>query len=863
MDKIFPTIDPPDCIAIDVETTGIGRDAEIVSAAVSWYEYDSNEPLSIGFWLDRYSDNWKNEDNLFKQILRSTLFNTEYKGTVVFHHAGFDLKLIMIRYYERDYFFSDELCKIADTMSISRLSKNNKYLSHTDPLKLKCHSLKFLAKEFLGYDHSTFESVTSGVNINLIDPSKILAYNRKDAEVTIKLYKIFLHSFLEKSSKASTPRLVGDYYKNEDFPHTLNVFHVNWYGQPYNVQKAEEWLNLISDYKLKIETEIFNATGRWFNIGSGRDLAKAIFHNPRLRYRDWRGELRAIDPYYETEKGQTRVDIDTWVSIKNLIKETDKQTSALKTLDQLIQYSELTKTETAIERHLSFVVNTKDGPRVYPNFTADALSGRIKCSRPNFMGLSKLLHKKSDAEDTPELLRNFSIRHLIYVHDEASYTIASADIIALDPSVVAHGAIRYNDNSIFKEIFKKRKISIDLHLAIAQIVMPDKYRNMFSQIVTAQYEPTQYWVTKPKDSKIQFIDKITDEPSEFVLLSKEEEEEVKRVRGVWKVFNLMVSYISGATTTALKLKEETKRPVSIYEAQEMLDKFYDKFPEVRMFQDDIANQIYRNGYATSVFGKNFYANVFDDLNEHCRQAEGHDRYQFICKIKGRYWLIECENWEKEDLVLENLKWLESPGCLKFKNISRIQELDAYIFRKSKRIKKKSKFNRKSEENLDETLDYELSRIQITDEIDKQRHLPQSWSSDGKTLFFSLIDSGNYAIPEKYILFYRVMLRNPSSQYFKVYKSLTKVARKFFPLFCQGVATSLAKKCFTQIRTRIDELKLDAKIIMPLHDQFEVEVRKDQAHLIDSILVEAIASDKYPFNIPLTCTLEEHEPHLHS
>lgn len=157
-------------VSCDLETTGLSRRDEIVSAAVSWID-KSNNISSVAFFLDRCSEEDVSvDDERFKEILSATLFNVPsvgnanpYKGIVLFHNLLFDLKFILIRYrdllsegrklvdvpFTRFPFISRDICKVADTASMSRLIKSTKFLSHVDPEKMKCHSLKFLAKEFL------------------------------------------------------------------------------------------------------------------------------------------------------------------------------------------------------------------------------------------------------------------------------------------------------------------------------------------------------------------------------------------------------------------------------------------------------------------------------------------------------------------------------------------------------------------------------------------------------------------------------------------------------------------------------------------------------------------------------------------
>ena len=62
-------------VAIDIETTGLTRRDEIVSAAVTWTN-ERYELMSKAFYLDRCAqEDIQKDDDEFQKILHATLFN--------------------------------------------------------------------------------------------------------------------------------------------------------------------------------------------------------------------------------------------------------------------------------------------------------------------------------------------------------------------------------------------------------------------------------------------------------------------------------------------------------------------------------------------------------------------------------------------------------------------------------------------------------------------------------------------------------------------------------------------------------------------------------------------------------------------
>ncbi len=838
-------LSPSNVCSIDIETTGLGRECEIVSAAVAWR--DGDVVKSEGFWLDRYCENSKSDRVEFQAFINRTILNPKYQGEVVFHNMDFDLKHLLRRFSNIKRFSSKAICSVSDTLTISRISKNNKYISHIDPKRLSCHSLKFLAKEFLGIDHTSFDEVVNHGNIRFANRNKVLEYNIMDAIITLKLHEHFQRTLDAKELS---------YLKIIEAPHLLNLLHMNWSGVPYDAVDARKWLQIITDQMSLLEKKIHIAAGSTFNISSQQELISRLFFNSRLTYKR-NGQDEVLKPLYLTPTHQPKVDLETLSIIsKNLSLPGYEGTDCINFINKVTQYMELAKSISFIESHLQYIHSEGDGYKLFPNFSAEAKSGRLKSSRPNLLGLPKKIYKRTNNKLLSDDDKEKSVRNLLRV--PAGYAVWTIDINALDLTVVTHGVKQFNPNFAWIELFENQnEHKKDIHMAIAAKVDPKRYSEVLSPLKEQlKFDIKEYSARKPNKEGIDFFHNSSKVVvrTKFPDNNKSVASEIKKRRDLSKVINLSTTYMTGAATLALKLMRDTGDSYTSSEAQMILNNFYKEFPEIRRFQDEIGNKVYHQGYVQSVFGRKYFADVFDDLNEHFHESQEsgvESEFEFVCKIHEKYWYLKTHSWKKEDAaVVKDLKVINSPFGFYFSRVSYFEQLDRYIFRKSRR-KKSTMFQKKSEQQLNEVSDYELSRIGLTNEIDHQLSLGSSITDEANEILNSFVRNGIYFVPEKHILFYRVPLKNPSSKYFKFYKGFMKSVRLFFPLYCQGVAATVACMCLTQVRNEIESKNIDAQILLFVHDQIDVMVNEKNSEQMKELLNECVESMKYPFDIPLS------------
>jgi hypothetical protein len=916
-----------DVFAIDIETTGLTRSSEIVSAAISWHGPD-NKIKSKAFLLDRWKAGTEGPDQEFQNILKRTLLNANCHGIALFHNAPFDLKLLLLRYghlidetYEDGHFplLSHQICTIVDTLAISRLMKNNKYTSHADPDQLKCHSLKFLAKEFFSSDYSdedpklkrptTYEAATEDKNIRLANETVLLNYNMEDTQLTLRLFKE-LKNHLSQNE--------WNYFSKREKSHILNVVHLSWYGVPFDKIKSQKLADKIIGEIEALERKIFKALGREINLTSQQQLGQALFNNPKLTYTNSEKETQEpISPLFKTENGQAMVDLDTLDILRNRIRKQDSKSNAPALLTNVMAHIELTKNLSKIEHTEKYAIREGDFHFIYPNISASAKSGRNVVSSPNLLGLPKKVFKKSyteedgietNGDEIKQLYENFkedSIRDLISVapaqNGQPKSVLVSIDISGLDLVVVAQGAKAFCELDEFYWLKFLRRQGVnrdkipDPHFSILQkleleIDLDEKKVKLFEETFKPLADNLtgdlkNYWALKatqhthdelqaicrsdllaisvPNEKGriegIEFVHRLSGK-SEFVPFPNDggrTKKDLEFLREFSKKLNLATSYLIGAPGLAVKLSEVTKGLIYTLQAQEVLDKFYAVFPEIRLFQDQIGNLIYSQGYAESLYGRSFYAETWDDLNEHRReQTDGPGQYEFIIRWNSKFWCLKAHDWVKQELpVIKNLRATDGISLLRFKKISAIEELDPDIFRKKKKEKKKSKFSHKTEDQLDEFSDLELNRIAMTCEIDHQVQVKSNMNAEATILLGSFLVDGDFQIPEKLILFYRVKLKNPSWRYFKKYTKLLRAVKAFFPMYCQGIATSVAKICLTHVRERIEKELPEARIVFFIHDEIVLQVPNEPTKLTlaEEILQDSVENEeiKLPFDLSFT------------
>ncbi|GEM_PF-4683774 len=862
--------EPPPYISIDVETTGLEIDTEILTASIGW-SYDEGKTIfSAAFHLDRFDQKTEPSDGIFKKAIQVTLLNPAYTGIIVFHNAAFDLPLLLRRYHQilptaranpSNYRFNlKDFCKIYDTQALSRALRNNKFISHADPRMERCHSLKYLAREYLAIDHKGFRETIGDGNIRLANLASLLEYNCKDTELTLQLF--FHLRGIASSSE-------WHYFEKTETPFIMGIIGLNWRGLPFNFGRAKTLANKIKFEMFRLENEIYLNVGWSFNLRSQRELAHALFGNAKLTY-IYRGRERRLTALYESETGQKKVDISTLLKLRKRVwNGSGIPPNSFRVLNQVIQYLEIAQAYEDIEKLQRHAVRMTNGIyRIFSKITADAKTGRIKCGNPNVLGIPKEIFTDSiiDPLDKGLLgIKEFkSVRSLISVDDPSSQEILSIDISGLDLGVITAGLLAHDKYTYWLKCFESfgpdKNHKLDTHLAILRRISPMDYQTALqafsAHLGIKNASLLEYWVTKeqnriPGDDKTKEISFIHVETGKVIslvtdVISKEDKAAKKLLRDAMKTTNLAIPYNQGAAKLAKDLADATGRDVKEGEARERLAHYHKTFPEIRKFQDAIANSVYQRGYIQSPFGRVIYADVFDELNMRHKESLASGTpgiYEFIAALNGKYWYIRAENWKKSsEPLIEDLRLKPGAEVLAFGKIQTLYQIKRQIFRKKQRADN-SRFSKKSEtNNLDQSA-FELNMFAITHEVDQALRFGSSWEPEAEQIRLGWCCNGNYQIPEKAIILYRAALPNPASKFFRAYKSLLKVAKPFFATYCQAEATIVAKLCMNEIQMALENNSLTASLLFFIHDQFDVIADKQERDLIRKIFHSAIESKK--------------------
>lgn len=888
--KIVQSILSSCIFAIDIETTGLRRSAEIVTVSITWLD-EFRKIQSIAFFTDRIQntkekeERFKNDFPLLKQILQGTLFNNNFQGIVLFHNAPFDVTRLLTRFNSliqwnenKNLLCDKHLCpNILDTASISRLLDSSKFVSHCDPDGLWPHSLKYLLKQFFPQEYSdedetkkrptTYDDATSGVSIRYAEIEKVLEYNGKDTIATLKIFM--------EMKKHLTHR-EWSYFERYEIPHTRNLIHLNYHGVRVDMKKLLEYEDIIHTELEYLKRTIYDYVGKEFNIDSQPALSTAIFFNSKIKYRPYRERTpdyyEIVRPYGETDKGRIKVDVKTLNAKMKQIEKIDPGSNFIPLAKNIISYLEFSKNLSKIKTLKNFIVKINDEHIIYPNVSASTKSGRIANSSPNLLGLPKKMLKNTWAKDSMEelwsVLQDKSIREIIYA--PPGFKLARIDISGLDLIVLTYLAKDYSgkgDSFYWLRFIKKYKgKSVDPHFAILKklqvaIAGEDIYQKVFSVFSPLlktgnlnDYFATKE-VTRGEITGIEFIN-ITTEECEFIPIpDKNFTNSSKAVRSFSKKLNLATSYLMGAATLAEDLTELYGEPFGIVEAQEILDRFYKTFYQIRLLQDDVGNKIYHDGFIETLFGRKFYAEAWDNLAT--ARSNPQNLVEVIVYHKKQYWYIQGESLfqDKDEFPLKDLKINQKRFGLRFKNISAVMLLNGEIFARKAKDAPKQRFTRKSETNLEELTDFELSRIAMTTEIDRQLQLGLYVSCEAEELRATYLHEGGFLIPEKGIAFYRTRLQDPSTRFFKKYVPLLRSVKKFFPMYCQGIANTVAITVLTDIRERIEKELPLARLLLFIHDEIIALVPDNPSSKskIEEILVSAVENQekKKPFDLPFS------------
>ncbi len=824
----------PDQIAVDIETDGLSKEAEIFSVAVALIA-DGNLQ-SYATKTDRFASDYdyENEPNI-KSLIELLVANRGSGKITIFHNFQFDLPILLRRIKGSGYVPKlNDLIHIHDTQVLSRTLWNNKFVSHLDENSASCHSLKFLSRSLLKRNVTTFEDAIDGACIRSAETFKVLKYNCDDAENALLLF----HYLKQKSDPKEWV-----YYNEIELPFNHCVFQMNLRGLPFRFELAKNVSDFIFSRISSIKTDLFLKIGKSFNTNSQREVASAIFRNPRLKTRDG----NTLSPLFITEKSQIKIDIDTLLILVRRGLEPNTEL-AIRTLIEVFELEHSYKVLDQLRNHAR---KQPDGThRMFPNLSVDAKTGRVRTGAPNVLAIPKsILQETSFNQDWPQSLPK-SLRNLIGFEPNSNQQFCSIDISGLDLGVIASGLSKTYPNSFWLTCFRKYgvkdSIALDTHMAILSKVDPEKYKSVTHPIVHQSElitDKDRLFQISKKDSNGNFHLIETEANKTYSIneskIDRQALKVMKEIREPMKTLNLAIPYNLGANQLALKLTQATGKLVGEYEAKEKLEEYHQTFPEIRVFQDRLASDVYHLGYSETFFGRRIYADCFDVFNK-----GGSDiNVDFIIKIKGAYWLIAAQGWNKDsNLYFNSLKSKSEIGPMTFERITQAILLPSDIF-SAKNSMSFSKLNRKSEHRLEDQHKFEKDFFDLTFIIDSYKESLGSFSTEWDEVRDLFVTTDGFRIPESGVQLYRIKGTRHQVKFFQVYKPIEKVVRPFFATFCQSEATIVAKICAVDIIKKLESATFDSYLGLFIHDQFDLICKSNEAEKIKDILDEAIQHPK--------------------
>lgn len=818
-------------VAIDIETTGLDLASEIYSVGFS------NE---LGGIVYIYGDENLEE---IKQILRATLLNPGFDYTVIFHNGLFDVPFLLRTFFtEIKNISSLLLCKkMFDTVIAARFIYSTQYLSHLDLHKRLTYSLKYLV-EYYGIsidDAYSFESIVAGVKINFANPREIAEYNYKDCANTFRLFQKMKTILINNNQYC--------YFIEWHFPHAFwNIFHMRWNGIPVNADLCKDMIALVSRFIEEMLENIYVRTKCIFNFSSQQELVSAIFYNHFVCSEN--GE-RFIPPFI-TEKESIKVDIGTFSYLRNH----SRKKVNVELFDNVIAVMEANSVLRELNAVLDNFVLTDKGYYIFANQTVSAKSGRIRISKPNIHGQSKRGFKATSWEDKVcalkyASLKSFSTRHL-YSHSP-EYIVLSMDANSIDLKVLSALASISSWDKIFD-------LKLDNHFEILRKGNPSFFDSIFKKYGGRSISGIKE-LTKLKGTETY---KLVTENEEFDLDEKIYVE-LKNKRDLAKQTNLGIPYMLGAKSLAEKIYDATGESVTISSAKEMLENYYENFPEIREHHDHFALHLFKYGYfhpkyKESNFGMRFHSNTWYSLNVHRDISD--KNYEFVLKFRGHYFYLSVDSWIQEENLIDgaisiNLKPFSKSFSLCFKNIRLIKQLNDSIF--SVKLNTRKSKRRRSEDLSEEESDFEIGSIDRTYLIRKEIYGMDDELNEIETNLLHELRSGAVIkIPCTLIKYYCDTV--PATQnYFKIFKDLFAETKKLFPSYIQGVSAVCVGRVLTNIRLEFEKRKMKSYIFLSVHDSIDIMAYESEVEEVKLIIRDEKILETF---IPVTWKYDEPSEH---
>ncbi len=416
-----------------------------------------------------------------------------------------------------------ELTSIEDTM----------LLSYTLDAGNNRHNMDTLSELHLGHKTISYKDVVGTgkkqLNFSEVDLDKATEYAAEDADVTLRLYEIL-------SDKIETEKL-NKIYEIFEKPMIKILSKLEIQGVKVDDNYLKKLSKKFETKLIKIEKEIYQISGKEFNIGSPKQLGEIIYNDLKI------AKLK------KTKKGS--------LATNAKILE-DLALTGHKFPNLVLEWRQVSKLKSTYTDALQDHINEKT-KRVHTSFLLAATNtGRLASSDPN---LQNIPIKTSDGKE---------IRKAFVA--EKNNTLISADYNQIEMRILA-------DIADVKELKKAFKDNQDIHSLTA------------SQIFNLP------------------INKISEDQ-----------------RRKAKAINFGIIY--GITQYGLAKQIS----VSNEDAQEFINSYFKKFPEIKDYMQTTVKSCRSKGYVTNIFGRRIHLRGINDKNFSVRSFQ--ERAAINAPIQG-------------------------------------------------------------------------------------------------------------------------------------------------------------------------------------------------------------------------------------
>ena len=508
LNKIVDDLNRKSIFSVDTETTSLNpQEAELVGISLSY-------AANVSFYIPIGHHNIR---SLSKEYVISKLKPILEDPSIKKVGQNIKYDYIIFRKY------GVELTSIEDTM----------LLSYTLDAGNNRHNMDTLSELHLGHKTISYKDVVGTgkkqLNFSEVDLDKATEYAAEDADVTLRLYEIL-------SDKIETEKL-NKIYEIFEKPMIKILSKLEIQGIKVDDNYLKKLSKKFETKLIKIEKEIYQISGKEFNIASPKQLGEIIYN-----------ELK-IAKLKKTKKGSLAT------SAKIL---EDLALTGHKFPNLVLEWRQVSKLKSTYTDALQDHINEKT-KRVHTSFLLAATNtGRLASSDPN---LQNIPIKTSDGKE---------IRKAFVA--EKNYTLISADYNQIEMRILA-------DIADVKELKKAFKDNQDIHSLTA------------SQVFNLP------------------INRISEDQ-----------------RRKAKAINFGIIY--GITQYGLAKQIS----VSNDDAQEFINSYFKKFPEIKDYMQTTVKSCRSKGYVTNIFGRRIHLRGINDKNFSVRSFQ--ERAAINAPIQG-------------------------------------------------------------------------------------------------------------------------------------------------------------------------------------------------------------------------------------